>query len=277
LAIISLVIDFILSIVLWRKLWTLNDDVLRWTNVYFGWSIVRCIFASAADIISNNGTQLDNIVELGVIAAIWVLLYKHLKHIMSSNTSTSGMNTKKTFLWLGGVILAVLALYAIHTAYVFSSINGPALDKESKDWVDTVAPQILQSWDPDVINKYASPEWLYAAPEDKTKDIADMLRSEYGTLIHYATSTGESGIHVNNFTATITAEYVVEADFTKGHARVFIKGIKHGDTWQLLSFYVSSDPNLRWQGGQMTNQPPLDNPGDSVNINGVHYVKPWKW
>jgi hypothetical protein len=264
--------DVVLTVLFSTKLWTLKNDVLRWTNMYFCWSVFRSIFAIIADILSNKGTQFGNAVELAVILALWPLLYRHLKTVVSSkNAPSNGLTSKKALLLFGGIILAVLAFYAAHTAYVMSTTDGPALDKESKEWVDTVAPQILESWDPDVMLKNASPEWLQFDSESGTKNETDALRNEYGTLTKYGTSTGEAGIHVTNFTTTITAEYVVEADFTKGHARVFIKGIKHGSDWQLFSLHVDSDPNLRWQNEQLTDQPPLQNPGDSQNVNGLLY------
>jgi hypothetical protein len=277
LAPILLAADIVLTAFFWTKLWALKADILRWTNLYFVWSIFKVTFSIIADNISDKGTQLGNIVELVVIAAVWALLYRHLKIVMSSNDSSNGMNSKKALLLFGGIILAVLAFYAAHSAYVMSTIDGPALDRESKEWVDSVAPLILQSWDPDMMLKNASPEWLQFVSEADTRNVADALRNEYGTLTKYGTSTGEAGIHVTNFTTTITAEYVVEADFTKGHARVFIKGIKHGNDWQLFSLHVDRDPNLRWQNGQLTDQPPLQNPGDSQNVDGLHYVKLWKW
>ena len=135
---ILLAADIVLTAFFWTKLWALKENILRWSNLYFGWSIFRSIFAIIADIISDKGTQLGNIVELVVIAAVWALLYRHLKIVMSPNAPSNGMNSKKALLLFGGIILAVLAFYAAHTACVMSTIDGPASDKESKEWVDAV-------------------------------------------------------------------------------------------------------------------------------------------
>ena len=82
---ILLAADIVLTAFFWTKLWALKENILRWTNLYFGWSIFRSIFAIIADIISVKGTQLGNIVELVLIAAVWALLYRHLKMVMSPN------------------------------------------------------------------------------------------------------------------------------------------------------------------------------------------------
>jgi hypothetical protein len=42
-----------------------------------------------SDIISDKGTQLRNAVELAVIVAVWVLLYRHLKTVVSSNAPSN--------------------------------------------------------------------------------------------------------------------------------------------------------------------------------------------
>src|SRR5208337_3919303 len=103
--------DVVLTAFFWTKLWALKADILRWTNLYFGWSVFKVTFSIIADNISDKGTQLGNAVELAVIVAVWVLLYRHLKIVMSSNASSNGMNSKKALLLFGGIILAVLAFY----------------------------------------------------------------------------------------------------------------------------------------------------------------------
>ena len=88
-AAILLAADIVLTALFCTKLWTLKNDVLRWTNIYFGWCVFRSIFAIIADIISDKGTQLSNAVELAVIVAVWALLYRHLKTVVSSNAPSN--------------------------------------------------------------------------------------------------------------------------------------------------------------------------------------------
>ena len=88
LAPILLAADIVLTAFFWTKLWALKENILRWTNLYFGWSIFRSIFAIIADIISDKGTQLGNVVELVLIVAVWALLYRHLKIVMSLERSS---------------------------------------------------------------------------------------------------------------------------------------------------------------------------------------------
>lgn len=182
---------------------------------------------------------------------------------------------KNILMVLGIIFVVIIVIVGGFFAYYFLSA-GP-LDKESKTWVDTVMPKILETWDPNEIIKNASPEWLQTVPEEKTKEFTDAVRQEFGTLAKYASSTGEAGIRVNNFSTTITAEYIVEADFTKGHGRVFIKGIKENGQWKIFTLFVDRNPNLRWFDGQLTDQPELEHTGDSQVVNGVHYKKLLSW
>ncbi len=184
---------------------------------------------------------------------------------------------KKVQLWGGGIILAVIVAYAAHAAYVLITIDGPALDRESKAWVDEILPQILTTWDSQAITKHASSEWLASVPADENERYAVWARENIGTLTKYGTSTGESGIHINNFSSKITAEYVVEADFTKGHARVFIQGVMENDEWKIFMLHVDTNPNLRWWNGHLTEQAPLENVGESQTVDGVTYKKIWNW
>ena len=98
---ILLAADIVLTAFFWTKLWSLKEDIPRWTNLYFGWSIFKVTFSIIADTISGKGTQLGTIVELVVIAAVWALLYRHLKMVMSPNAPSNGLTSKKA-LWLFG-------------------------------------------------------------------------------------------------------------------------------------------------------------------------------
>ena len=80
-AVISLVLDIIISLVFLYNLVTLKKDVLLWTNIAFGYTVLRLLFAIFADVVSIKGTALANSIEIVIILVIWSLFYKHLKKI----------------------------------------------------------------------------------------------------------------------------------------------------------------------------------------------------
>lgn len=191
------------------------------------------------------------------------------------------MKSAKIVLAVFSVAVGVALLaFVAQGGLAFMQMDGKALDKESKEWVDEVVPNILSSWDADQVAKHASSEFLSAASEEDLDHFTSMLRDKYGPLVKYNGSSGESGKHLNVtnlvFVNTmISAEYVIEADFAKGSPRIFIQGVKRDGLWKIRVFHVTEDPALRWFGGQLTNQAPLEHAGDSAIINGTYYRKMW--
>jgi hypothetical protein len=132
-----------------------------------------------------------------------------------------------------GILVTVVGLF------VYGSIVGPKLDRESKAWVDTVLPEIIATWDVNVIINNSSSELLKLSPRKNFEKLFTALYAELGQLREYKGAAGESWIHVNNGVKTITMKYLAEAVFTKGSAQIAIQGIKEADGWKLLSFYVT--------------------------------------
>jgi hypothetical protein len=124
--------------------------------------------------------------------------------------------------------------------FIYGSIVGPELDKESKDWVDKIVPEIISSWDVDGIISNSSSELLRVTPREKLKKLFTTLSNELAHLKEYKGATGESWIDFNNGVKTITAVYIAEAVFTKGSAQIAIRGIKEADGWKLCSFHVTA-------------------------------------
>jgi len=184
---------------------------------------------------------------------------------------------KKVFIVLG--LLAGLAAlpFIINIAYAMGLYFFSDLDQESKTWVDTTALEILASWDSNEILKNASSEWLESVSIEETKTFSDQISQTFGTLVKYGVSTGEASLNVHNFTTTITAEYTIDVEFTKGPARVFIRGIKNDGVWKIYSLHIDTNPHLRWFNGQLTDQQIPEEAGDSKTINGVHYKKLLGW
>ena len=80
-AVISLILDIIISLVFLYNLFTLTRAALLWTNIAFGYTVLRLLFAIFADVVSMKGTALVNGIGLVIILVVWGLFYKHLKKI----------------------------------------------------------------------------------------------------------------------------------------------------------------------------------------------------
>lgn len=188
---------------------------------------------------------------------------------------------KKTLLTLaiivGGIIGVILLFFVAQVGYyhTFLKEDGETLDRESKAWVDDIGPKILSSWDVDEIANFASTEYIQSIPRERHVEFSNVMLEQYGTLEKYNSAEGESGVHINNFKKTITAEYVIEADFTKGSTRIFIQGIKEEDGWKIFTIHVDPDPSLMWWNGQLTR---LEEGQDyPESVDGVKYRKLLDW
>lgn len=82
-AIASLNLDIILSTILIYKLFYLRQDALLWTNIEFGYSILRLVFQMFADATLGTGTLVSNGIEVIVLIIIWWTFYHHLQRILS--------------------------------------------------------------------------------------------------------------------------------------------------------------------------------------------------
>jgi hypothetical protein len=82
-AVLSLNLDIIVSAVLVYKLFNLNWDALVWTNIEFGYSVVRLMFQMTADAVLNTGTLIPNGVEMLIVILIWWAFYRHLQEILA--------------------------------------------------------------------------------------------------------------------------------------------------------------------------------------------------
>jgi hypothetical protein len=88
-AVLSLNLDIIFSAVLIYKLFYLRSDALLWTNIEFGYSVIRLLFQMIADTLLNTGTSIANGIEVLVLILIWRAFYNHLKRLLSSTLDIS--------------------------------------------------------------------------------------------------------------------------------------------------------------------------------------------
>lgn len=143
---------------------------------------------------------------------------------------------KKFFIVLGAIFFTLIVLGAV--AFVFIAIRGTALDKESKAYVDAAVPAIVSSWSGQELLDHASPEFKQATSGADVGRMFSVCRL-LGKMLAYRGSQGQSLMaHDLAKGTTISASYVVKAEFERGSAEIDIKLIKHGDQWQILGFHV---------------------------------------
>ena len=145
---------------------------------------------------------------------------------------------KRLLTWLGGIFLSVLVVLAAVVGYTF--YVGSSLDASSKAYVDDSIPSIVQRWSKDELLRRASPQLLSVASEEQFTQFFRNL-SRLGTLQRYDGARGEAHIAYSTQAGRIvTAQYVADATFEHGPARVTMRLVHDHGTWQVLAFHVNS-------------------------------------
>jgi len=81
-AVISLILDIVISSIFVYKLYCQKRDAILWTNITFGYAVLRLVFAMIADIVSNKGTIVGNGIEIIIIIILWLSFCKHLRKLI---------------------------------------------------------------------------------------------------------------------------------------------------------------------------------------------------
>lgn len=132
------------------------------------------------------------------------------------------------------LILCVVGLW------IFLATKGAALDKESRQYVDTVVPLIVSKWNLSELENRASPEFRRAVGKNDLTKLFDMFR-KLGSLKEYNGSQGQANISVTiKDGIVISALYLAKAEFETGPAEMKISLIKRGRVWQIFGFQVNS-------------------------------------
>jgi hypothetical protein len=158
---------------------------------------------------------------------------------------------KKFFIILGVIFLGLILLAAIGIG--ISAFKGVALDKESKAYVDTAVPAIISSWNAQELLSRASPEFKQTT---RSNDVERFFQSvaALGRMQKYQGSRGQSVTsRILGKGTTISAEYLVTAEFEGGSAKIYVKLIKHGNLWQIGGFHV--EPTYSRRQPNQTMQP----------------------
>jgi hypothetical protein len=131
-----------------------------------------------------------------------------------------------------------MVLGAIGIAFV--AVRGNALDKESKAYADTAIPAIVTGWSKKELIDRASPELNKAVTEQQLDQMFHWFTS-LGRLQKCEPAQGQAIMSATSQTGKmISGQYAAKARFERGDATIKLDLIKHGDQWQILSFYVDS-------------------------------------
>jgi hypothetical protein len=145
---------------------------------------------------------------------------------------------KKFLAVLGIIFLVMIVLGAIGIGFI--AVRGNALDKESRAYADTAIPAVVNGWSEQELLARASPEFKQAVTQDKLDQLFHRFTS-LGRLQKCDPAQGQAGITVTPQTGkVISGQYAAKAKFEKGDANIKLILIKHGDQWQIASFYVDS-------------------------------------
>ena len=93
-----------------------------------------------------------------------------------------------------GVVFAVLIVAGV-ICFSLLTVKGKALDKESKAYVDEVAPIILSNLNKDTLFRYASDELRNSASSEEFDKIFNWF-SKLGQFKEYKGSSGQANILV---------------------------------------------------------------------------------
>lgn len=138
-------------------------------------------------------------------------------------------------------LLVVLALVAGAISLFFAARAGRGLDAESKQFVDTIVPQIAAQWDIAIVNQYLDHETMakVGITDDQMKNMVAWF-STLGKMTSYEGSQGEAIISYMNGEKTIRAQYIAKANFEKGPATFKIILTKNAQAWKIAGLFVNS-------------------------------------
>ncbi|WP_411884892.1 hypothetical protein [Polaromonas sp. YR568] len=153
--------------------------------------------------------------------------------------------------FLGTVFLAALLLLGVGAAvYVY---KGVALQKNAAAYVETNIPLIVQNWNPEEVVKRAAPEFLVPAVQEGLPVVFGQL-SKLGSLKNLGKPQGgivvadlqlafrENRVHVginSGQVQPVWAEFVTDADFDAGPAKVKVMLVRRSNDWRIMGFWVS--------------------------------------
>ena len=124
--------------------------------------------------------------------------------------------------------------------FAILAYHGAGLDKESSAYANASLKAIATDWSEKALLDRASPELKQATSIDQL----DAYFQQYAKLGHLQSAEpmeGQAGIFYDQRTGKrIQGQYTTKAQFENAEATIKLGLIKHGDQWQIASFYVDA-------------------------------------
>jgi hypothetical protein len=141
-----------------------------------------------------------------------------------------------------GIIIFTIIFFIFFIILIISSAKtDETLNKESKNYVDTVLPKILYNFDENVFMQYAAPELIKNVSQDKVKKIF-LVYKELGKFEKYLGSKGKAKVSfaIMEWKKWTYAKYTAKAKFSKGDANIKITIIKENGQWYIYHLKITS-------------------------------------
>jgi len=152
--------------------------------------------------------------------------------------------------FFGGVfLLTALLLGALAAIFV---LKGFAMQKSAVAYMETNVPLIVENWNPEEVTRRAAPEFLVPAVREGLPIVFEQLsklgklkklgKAEGGMVVadlQLAFHDARLSVGINsNIPKPIWAEFIANADFEGGPAKVKMTLIRRNDDWRILGFWV---------------------------------------
>jgi hypothetical protein len=136
-------------------------------------------------------------------------------------------------------IISILVLCSF--GYFALKFFGTGLDRKSQDFADSIIFEIANEWNEQIFIDHASPELLKSIKVDDIKKMFEIFK-RLGNIVEYGGSRGESRtiLRYRDFSLDISANYIADAKFTKGPAKIFVSLSRINGRWYIKRFNIDS-------------------------------------
>ncbi len=150
----------------------------------------------------------------------------------------------KAGLIAAGIVLAVL-IALIWAAVSWGQGELQAQQADAADYGQWAVQEIGANWDPLVLKREASAEFLGAAPFEQAEEWTAGLKQLLGPVVSVAAASAEVDVKKIRGQDALVGVYLTQAKFQKGAAEVKLTlTLKERGGWQIASI------NLRPEGGK---------------------------
>jgi hypothetical protein len=141
---------------------------------------------------------------------------------------------------LGGGIVVLAIAVAVYAGYAIHQAAG--LDDSSKQYVEDNVPAVVSTWSKEELLKRGSPELLKVAA-DHPAVVDGLFRklAGLGAMKRFGEVKGGASVaYTTDRGKVITANYVAQATFANGDAKISVRLIQSAGQWRILLFKVDS-------------------------------------